>query len=105
MDFTGRRQSTNVDDRRKNWRIYEAFRPLRPQPEVVADNRHSQAVDRAAQAMLDENERPIRVRRPGGGHKPRTIETQEEFDRLLAQDSERPTPDETPSIIRNLLRK
>lgn len=52
MDFTGRRQSDNVDDRRKNWRIYEAFRPLRPQPPVVADNQHTRAVDRLADHLL-----------------------------------------------------
>lgn len=52
MDLTGRRQSDNVDDRRKNWRIYEAFRPLHPQPIVVADNRHTRAVDSLADHLL-----------------------------------------------------
>lgn len=83
MDVQGRRQSDNVDDRRKNWRIYEAFRPLHPQPEVVADNQHTRAVETAAERirklkgemtqyefdMLLEDELPtqvIRRRRPMG---------------------------------------
>lgn len=100
MDFTGRRQSTNVDDRRNNWRIYEAFRPLQPQPEVVADNRHTQAVERATESILDPP--VVRRRRPEGSAP--TDMSQQEFDGLL--DAAIPVaPSEFRNIIGNLLRK
>jgi hypothetical protein len=100
MDFTGRRQSTNVDDRRKNWRIYEALRPVHEQPEVVADNRHTRAVERAANSI--EMLPVIRMRRPQGAE-PDAI-SQGEFDGLL-DDSIPVAPSEFSNIIGNLLRK
>lgn len=92
MDFTGRRQSDNVDDRRKNWRIYEAFRPLHPQPEVVADNQHTRAVDVAPEVSG--------VSRPM---------TQDDFDFLLEAEPLAKADGKTVryrgSVIDNLLRK
>lgn len=52
MDFTGRRQSDNVDDRRNNWRLYEAFRRPPPTPLVAQDNQHTRAVDVIAESLL-----------------------------------------------------
>jgi hypothetical protein len=100
MDTTGRRQSTNVDDRRKNWRLYEAFRPLQPQPEVMADNRHTQAVEQAAYGI--EMPPVIRMRRPAGTV-PEAM-SQGEFDGLLDDELPAGTSD-ARSIISNLLRK
>jgi aspartyl-tRNA synthetase len=103
MDFTNRRQSTNVDDRRKNWRVYEAFRPVRSQPEVVADNRHTLAVERAIDELADP---PVmRRRRPEGSRDflPAPM-SQGEFDGLL-DDAIPVAPSEFRNIIGNLLRK
>jgi hypothetical protein len=51
MDFTGRRQSDNIEDRRKNWRIYEHFRTPEKTGRTVASNRHTDAVERAIEAI------------------------------------------------------
>lgn len=92
MDFTGRRQSDNVDDRRKNWRIYEAFRPLPPQSNIVASNQHTDAVDRAPE--LTGRSQPL---------------TQESFDFLLETEPLAKADGKTVryrgSVIDNLLRK
>lgn len=94
MDFTGRRQSDNVDDRRKNWRIYEAFRPVERPGKYVAENQHTSAVDKAPEVS--------------GRSQPMS---QDEFDTLmdlesLAQSSGPAKPVRyRGSVIDNLLRK
>lgn len=92
MDFTGRRQSDNVDDRRKNWRIYEALRPAGGPGRIVADNQHTRAVDKAPEVSGRRSEM-----------------TQDEFDFLLDTDSLAKSDGKTvrykKSVIDNLLRK
>jgi|LakMenEpi03Aug12_release.lakeMendotaPanAssembly.Ray.scaffolds.fasta_scaffold1324435_2 hypothetical protein len=88
MDFTGRRQSTNVDDRRKNWRIYEAFRPLGTPHQTIADNQHTSAVEKRAQSI--------------DGPK---YMSDDEFWREAEMQRDLPKSGQVPSIISNLLRK
>lgn len=92
MDFTGRRQSDNVDDRRKNWRIYEAFRHVERPGKYVAENRHTSAVDKAPELSGRRSEM-----------------TQEDFDHLMEMESLAKSDGKTVryggSVIDNLLRK
>jgi len=92
MDFTGRRQSDNVDDRRKNWRIYEAFRTVERPGKYVAENDRTRAVDKSPEVS--------------GRTQPMS---QDEFDLLVEMDSLANSDGKTVryhgSVIDNLLRK
>jgi hypothetical protein len=88
MDTTGRRESTNVDDRRKNWRLYEAFRSTGPKHQNIADNRHTDAVEKRAQSIDG----------------PKNM-SDDEFWREVEMQRDLPKSTQVNSIIGNLLRK
>lgn len=94
MDFTGRRQSDNVDDRRNNWWISEHFRTPEKTGRFVTNNSHTDAVERSIESI-----RGLRKNKDF---------SQDEFDFYLETEPLASLEDETvlydDSVIQNVIR-